>query len=1382
MGSRDDLIEQLGEVLSRIRETLDPSPALAPVVVAVAADLARSLDERHSLDVEARYVLGWLTWHQAEALPDWQQQSAIDNALELLSPAASLIGQLGFPEQLLPALGELAMPELTAMVEHARASRDTALLTEAIVRCGHVLEAAPATQPEIARRMSFLGVALLTRFQQTGDTEDIDNAVAAVRRAVELGDGDRNIDMYLSNLCAILKTRHEHTHDARDLDEAIALGRRSVAVATADKLAGMLSNLSAVLLMRFDLTSSPDDLAEATDAARRAVATAHTADPNRPAMLNNLARALHQGFTLGGPAADLDEAVRAGRLAVQAGEGQLDAEMFLSNLEAVLRSRFDLSGRAEDLDEAIVAARRLVSLTRVSSPVQAGRLIRLGSALLARYGKTHVAADLDEAIAVSRRAAAGPADDPGRVSAVELLDRGLSARFESSGVPGDQDEAIAARRTIVEATLAGAPERSERLSGVAFALLDRFHRRKDPRDLDEVVDALRAAVTAAATDIDRLYCLSDLCGALFIRYPHQDGRGDLDEAASIARDVAVSALPEPPPGVLLNLAHVLDQRARVAAVLDDLDAAITLVRRAAAAIATGGPSSSRRPRGYIQLRASDIWDDRTGRDEPGHAEVLRLLSAYLLRRFEWTDVPADIDEAIRTRRQVVAVTSGDDAEHTRGVMSLSYALKARFTRTGNGPDLDEALENGRRALAHDPGNALFLVSVSDTLRIRFEQLGAEPDLDEAIELARRATGLLPGDSDRRADAFANLSGLLRARFDLQPYSGDIGEAVDAARQAVLAAGDEDFDRPKLLLTLARALEVRIRDTGRRGSRGETDPGVDIEADRSEALRVLADLVGCATAAPRIRVEGAKMGAWLAVENRAPGTEELALAADLLESAVHLVPEIAPRRMRHHEQRHAIQSATGLADNAAALALLAPGRPAEQRAERALSLLEAGRAVLLSQLLDTRGDLTDLRQVRPDLATRFTALRELLDRDADPAIHEGGDRIGAAAELTATLREIQRLDGFATFALPPTADELRRAADQGPVVTFNVAYGGHALLLTKDDITALPLPALTAPAVIDQVNAFHVALREAYDPGADRVAAQGVLTEVLKWLWDNVTGPVLDALGYHGTLADDASLPRLWWAPGGYLSLLPLHAAGHHDTPASGRTVLDRVVSSYTPTIRSLRHARHRQAAANAAPNRSLIIAMPVTPGLSELRNVVTETELLTGILPSPHILTRPDRYQVLAELPRNRIAHFACHGSYDIENPANSRLLLHDHEQNPLSVGDLSAVNLDGAQLAYLSACHTAVNSADRLLDEAMHLAGALQAAGFPQVVGTLWELDDEVAVEITEDFYRGLRIPGTETLDPARAAYSLHRAIREQRDCYPGTPSLWASHMHFGS
>ncbi|NBH11978.1 CHAT domain-containing protein, partial [Amycolatopsis sp. SID8362] len=217
--------------------------------------------------------------------------------------------------------------------------------------------------------------------------------------------------------------------------------------------------------------------------------------------------------------------------------------------------------------------------------------------------------------------------------------------------------------------------------------------------------------------------------------------------------------------------------------------------------------------------------------------------------------------------------------------------------------------------------------------------------------------------------------------------------------------------------------------------------------------------------------------------------------------------------------------------------------------------------------------------------------------------------------------------------------------------------------------------------------------------------------------------------------------------------------------------------SYTPTIRSLRHARDRSRAAPGSPDRTLVVAMPVTPGLPDLRHVGAETELLRELLPGADVLTAPDRARVLAELPSHAIAHFACHGTYDVGNPAQSRLLLRDA---PLTAGDLNAVGLEGVHLAYLSACHTAMNSAEGLLDEALHLAGALQAAGFPQVVGTLWELDDEAAVEVAEGFYRGLRTAGA--IDPGAAARSLHHAVRALREEYPRTPSLWASHLHFGA
>lgn len=60
-----------------------------------------------------------------------------------------------------------------------------------------------------------------------------------------------------------------------------------------------------------------------------------------------------------------------------------------------------------------------------------------------------------------------------------------------------------------------------------------------------------------------------------------------------------------------------------------------------------------------------------------------------------------------------------------------------------------------------------------------------------------------------------------------------------------------------------------------------------------------------------------------------------------------------------------------------------------------------------------------------------------------------------------------------------------------------------------------------------------------------------------------------------------------------MAFLPLHAAGYHAEhrgagpggPAAPRTVLDRVVSSYTTTVGALEHARARGAGAAGADHR-----------------------------------------------------------------------------------------------------------------------------------------------------------------------------------------------------
>jgi CHAT domain-containing protein len=195
----------------------------------------------------------------------------------------------------------------------------------------------------------------------------------------------------------------------------------------------------------------------------------------------------------------------------------------------------------------------------------------------------------------------------------------------------------------------------------------------------------------------------------------------------------------------------------------------------------------------------------------------------------------------------------------------------------------------------------------------------------------------------------------------------------------------------------------------------------------------------------------------------------------------------------------------------------------------------------------------------------------------------------------------------------------------------------------------------------------------------------------------------------------------------------------------------------------------------------LVVAMPTTPGCDPLDHVPDEvavvTERLTGRRQSAAgSEPPPTRDAVLKRLATCPVAHFACHGETDASDPSQSRLFLHDHDSAPFTGGALASVRLDHARLAYLSACRTAVTDTGALFDEAIHLTAAFQLAGFRHVVGTLWQIVDDTAVTLADDFYAGLGP------DHDRAAYALHTAVRALRDRMPRTPSLWAAHVHAGA
>ncbi|MFI9152348.1 CHAT domain-containing protein [Streptomyces sp. NPDC053367] len=986
---------------------------------------------------------------------------------------------------------------------------------------------------------------------------------------------------------------------------------------------------------------------------------------------------------------------------------------------------------------------------------------------------------------------AAPADDPRRAGYLSNLSLALQLRFGRTGDGADLDAAITIGRDAVQAAPADHPNRALSVSGLGNALWDRFRRTGSQADLDEAIDCYRDALRSTPSDgPNRPIYLFYLGRALRDRFEHTGSRSDLEEAITIGRD-AVQATPADDPGrpaMLSGLAVALATRFEHTGDRTDQDEAIDHIR---AAVHT------------------------TPADHPDRAGRLSNLGGALERRFERVGDRGDLDEAVDRHHEAVRATPADHPVRPAMLSNLGNALQLRFQRFGDGADLDEAVSIGREAVqatpADHPGRPVYLTTLGLALQDQFRRIGNPADLDEAIDRHREAVRATPADHPNGPATQSNLATALQLRFLHTEERKDLDEAIDRHREAVRATPADHPARTRRLSNLGNALRFRFQRSGD-------------QADRDEAVSAYEGAWGVASGAPSSRIRAAWAAAGLLARS------EAGRAADLAEAAVRLLPQVAVRQLERGDQQHALGSFAGLAGDAAALALADPRGTRQERAARALRLLEAGRAVLLSQALDTRSDLTDLSRQHPGLAARFVRLRDQLDQPAatspPPAGGDedvdvlrrrqarlGRDRHELARDFTQTMADIRSLAGFHSFALPPTDQELLSEAGQGPIVVFNISpYRSDALLLTADGITQVELPHLTAETLAEKAGSFHQALRTAASGASreQRREAQAELTGVLEWLWDAAAGPVLAELGHHRRPPEDADWPRVWWAPGGLLGLLPLHAAGYHAGDPAGsphrRTVMDRVVSSYTPTVRALRHARtHPPACDPPAPG--LVVAMPTTPGLpgqGRLPHVRSEVATLHRHFPELVLLSEPDPHDggtaalaadtptkanVLERLPSCSIVHFACHGTSDPADPSRSRLLLHDHAGDPLTVASLAPVRLDRAQLAYLSACRTAAVDAAELADEAIHLTSAFQLAGFPHVVGTLWEIDDQTAVTVADAFYTHLRTSAG-TIDTGRAALALHQAVRGLRDGHdlPGqydrtqVPFLWAAYLHAGT
>ncbi|MFF6957658.1 CHAT domain-containing protein [Streptomyces sp. NPDC008317] len=538
--------------------------------------------------------------------------------------------------------------------------------------------------------------------------------------------------------------------------------------------------------------------------------------------------------------------------------------------------------------------------------------------------------------------------------------------------------------------------------------------------------------------------------------------------------------------------------------------------------------------------------------------------------------------------------------------------------------------------------------------------------------------------------------------------------------------------------------------------------------------------------PAVRFENARVALGRRVE-----LGDWARAADAAAVALEMLPLLTSRALHRDDRQRAVHSAlqgpspdsstgTSLTRTGCAVALAAG------RTEQAAALLEQGRAVLMSQDLEARGDVSDLAEAHPRLAARFTDLAGRMREADDIASRDETSGVRAqhraAEQWRLLLGDIRSHPGFGSFLLPPTAMQMQAEAVQGPIVLINIdRLRCDALVVTSRGIRTVTLD-VTEGLLAHTARDFLAAVAVDLDSPKDvRAAAAETIFRTLEWLWDKVAEPVLRAAGLTEPIPEGTprhAVPRLWWSASGPLAHLPLHAAGYQRKADLGerRSVLDRVASSYTPSIRALRHARlERRPAAQGAARHLAVGRATGTDGGSGA--AAAEISAAAGALAGLRVIADADATVdgVLAALPSASTVHFACHGVSDPDNPSKSHLLLAD---GPLEVRAVNRHELPYAQLAVLLACNT--SRTDRLPDEAIHLTSAFLTAGYPQVIGSLWEAADLVSAGLARRLYRSLRRYGG-GIDVGDCAVALHGVVRELRARHAASPAAWAPYIHTG-
>lgn len=1175
-----------------------------------------------------------------------------------------------------------------------------------------------------------LGQILLTRAMNglgtsAGHDSLAEAAVGTLRRALELaGDGER--EFARASLAAAML----HTASPDDLgvvDEAIGMLRTVLADGSRNTAyyGGAQANLATALQLRQRITGEPggdDEARELLGSAVRLLPSHHAQRAVMAAQLGDLAIRAPDPTVV----TALDEAIEA--LTAATAHLSLDSGVRVA-FARQLYARYLIRGGTDDLRRAVEMMRAIVD--DVDAP-RADRIAwndLLNEMLSSWYLDSADTEAMAEALRRTQNLVAGQPDDS---HLLWQLGRLLAQDFWISRRKSVIDEAVVVLGRALDRTDAADPGYDKRLQELASAVLVRAEHVGGTDGVDDVLSSVRARVEA---DAARALTYGNVLARAHLHEWEHSTEGRLESAIAAARDSLRNS------GVdwldratgLTMLGNLLREQFGITGDLGHLNEAIDVSRQAVTCLPSRHPD--------VQTCAGNL------------ATALQV-------RYIYTDDTAALDEAIASARLAESVSPLWGHDDSILMATLGGCLLARGERAGSVEDLREAVSALRRSvqatpLGH-PRRARHLTNLAAGLHA-LGRLDKDPVIaDEALAVAADAVAATPATSPVRGVSLHNLA----AHHLERQTDADVTTGIALLREA-LGASRSGAHSAMTASALGHALTEQFERTG--------DAAVADEG--SLLLRSASDQPN---APARIRIDAAlRLGRFGALRDDAD------LALDGYGRAVELLELVAWRGLGRRDRERLLQQYQGATSRAMAFAVHT-GRP-----ERAVELLERGRAVLLRQAASGRSRYDDMSVAAPEVTARLAQVQAMLE--TDPAAASTDENIGPAGRMEVRDRlvreweqlvdDVRQLPGFADFLAPPSFENLRPAPGDPPIVIVNVdELRSDALIVDSAGVTTVPLPGVRRAELQFCAVMWEAALgRMLHNRPRSRLPQllrmRGSVDWALRWLWNEIAAPVLAALGIDGP--PDGPWPRVRWCPVGYVRFLPLHAAGHHDVP--GKSVLDRVVSSYVTTL----HDLYPGWQAGAVDRTPLLVAMANTPERRALDGVDREVSAFADHFPTGRRLcdAHATRAAVLAAIRDCAWAHFACHAEAVMTDPSAARLLLHD---GPATVAELRSVQADQGRgaLALLLACET-VRTAGSLTEEGISLASAMQIVGFRNVIGTMWTIDDEAAADAAVTLYE--QLAGAGELTSTAVALALHHTVRQARVAYPHAPLRWAGLVHVG-